>query len=94
MTRLTIIPFIAMAAAVLSGAAFAEDRYECMFRCSNEKYDRNVNCPAAQDSSTSNQKRDQCLKTSMGFFDACFKSCPAAPHTMPCDMQAMVRKGD
>lgn len=93
MTRPTIILFIAVST-VLSSAAFAEDRYDCQFRCSNEKYDRNVNCPPALGSPTSNQNRDQCVKVSKAFFDACLKSCPAAPHIMPCDMQALVRKGD
>ena len=86
------IVFLAMAVAValLSNSVYAEDKYECQFRCSNEKYDRNINCPSSQATSTPSAKRDQCLKSSQVFFDACSKSCPPAPKHLPCDIQAAI----
>ncbi len=46
MKRSIVILSMAVAVALLSNAVYAEDEYECQFRCSNEKYDRNINCPS------------------------------------------------
>ncbi len=92
MKRPIVILSMAVAVALLSNAVYAEDKYECQFRCSNEKYDRNINCPSPQATSTASPKRDQCLKSSQFFFDACFKSCPPAPKQLPCDMQAALKE--
>ncbi len=74
---------LAMAAmTLLPSGSFAEDRYECLLRCSAERDSRNADCPSPYDSSNSSQ-RDQCLKISQTAYTECFNNCPPPPPSPP-----------
>lgn len=67
-----------MAQFMLTSVSSAEpETYEdCRSRCAAAKALRDIDCPSPYDSSSVNQERDQCLKTSQETYNACVKSCP------------------
>lgn len=73
------ILFIALAMNLLPGTSFAEDRYDCVLRCSAEKDTRNIDCPSSSGSSAnSNSARTQaqCMQASEAAYINCFRRCP------------------
>ncbi len=73
----------ALAMMLLSGTSFAEDRYECILKCSAEKDTRNVDCPSPYESSTSNEERARCMKRSQDIYIDCFNHCPPPQYAPP-----------
>lgn len=72
---------IAAAMVLLPGASFAEDRYECILRCSAEKDTRNADCPSPYEGSGSSDQRARCMKSSQATYIDCFNRCPPPPFT-------------
>lgn len=66
---------------LLPGASFAEDRYECILRCSAEKDTRNADCPSPYEGSDSSDQRASCMKSSQAMYSDCFNRCPPPPFT-------------
>ena len=76
--RLLPILFLAIAMLLRSGTGFAEDRYDCVIKCSSEKETLNMDCPSPYDSANSGQDRSLCLKNNQAAFRACINRCPSS----------------
>ena len=74
--QLLPVLFLSIAMLLRSGASVAEDRYECVIRCSSEKETLNMDCPSPYDSANSGQDRSRCLENNQAAFLACFNRCP------------------
>lgn len=75
------ILLMAMAMNLLPTASFAEDRYECITKCAEEKNARDAACPSSFDSnanSSSSRLNGQCMQKSEAAYSKCFNRCPPA----------------
>lgn len=76
--RLTIFLCSLMTAltALLPNPCFAEDRYECMLRCSAEQDLRDTACYPIDAPPTSSDAQAQCEKKNMALYSKCVRTCP------------------
>jgi hypothetical protein len=68
--------FITAFATLLPDAGFAEDRYECLLRCSAEQDLRDTACYPIDAPPTTSDAQAQCEKKNMALYIRCFRSCP------------------
>jgi hypothetical protein len=74
--RPTIFLFMTALTALLPAASFAEDRYECLLRCSAEKDFRDSACYPTDAPPTPSDEQAQCETRSMALYTVCFRDCP------------------
>ncbi len=73
------ILFMAMAMHLLPVAGFAQDRYDCITKCAEEKNARDAACPSSFDSnatSSSSRLNGRCMQKSEAAYSRCFNRCP------------------
>lgn len=61
----------------LAGAAFADDRSDCLNACSSDKRSNDMYCPPAGGYSDEDHK--QCLEKNAATYGECAKACSPAP---------------
>ncbi len=61
---------------LLPVTSFAEDRYECLLRCSAEQDLRDTACYPIDAPPTPSDEQAQCEKKNMALYTQCFRGCP------------------
>jgi hypothetical protein len=62
-------------------AACADDYQDCISSCSAERDSKNADCPSPYD--TSEQQRDECIKSNQAAYEECVIQCPAPATPAP-----------
>ncbi len=77
--RPSYILLMATAMNLLPVTSFAEDRYDCITKCSAEKSIRDSACPWSSEldtNSSSSRRNSRCMQKSDSAYSLCFNRCP------------------